>query len=101
VARGTLASLSKGNSLPVEIGRNGATSGKYLTGKLDDMRIWNVVRSSSAVATNFKTQLSGPQLGLVANWHFDEGSGTTAADSAANHDASLNGGATFSSDVHP
>jgi hypothetical protein len=44
----------------------------------------------------------GPQPGLVANWHFDEGSGTTTVDSAGHHhDATLNGGAAFSTDVHP
>jgi hypothetical protein len=43
-----------------------------------------------------------PQAGLIANWHFDAGSGPLAVDSTGNHhDASLIGGATFSTDAHP
>jgi len=91
-----------GNTLPQEIGRNGATTGKYWIGKLDDVRIWNVARKGTDITANYTTQLNGPQPGLVANWHFDEGSGATAADSSGNHhDATLNGGATFSTDIHP
>jgi len=71
-----------GNTLPLEIGRNGPTTGKYWLGKLDDVRIWNVARKGTDITPNYKTQFSGPQPGLVANWHFDDGSGTTAADSS-------------------
>jgi hypothetical protein len=91
-----------GNTLPLEIGRNGPTSGKYWIGKLDDVRIWNVARKGTDIIANYQTQLTGPQPGLVANWHFDEGIGNTAFDSSGNHhEARLNGGATFSTDTHP
>jgi hypothetical protein len=101
VARGKLASLSKGNSLPVQIGRNGAVTGRYLSGKLDDVRLWSRARSGSDIARDYKTQLNGPQPGLVANWHFDDGTGTKAVDSSGNkHDATLSGGASFTTVVH-
>jgi hypothetical protein len=91
-----------GNSLPLEIGRNGPTTGKYWLGKLDDVRIWKVARKGVDITANYRTQLNGPQTGLVANWYFDEDGGTRAADSAgAHHDAFLSGGAIFSTDVHP
>jgi hypothetical protein len=90
-----------GNTLPLEIGRNGPATGKYWLGKLDDVRIWNVARQGTDITATYRTQLTSPQPGLVANWHFDEGSGTTAADSTAGHTATLHGGATFSPDVHP
>jgi hypothetical protein len=43
----------------------------------------------------------GAQPGLVANWHFDDASGITAADSAGKHPAILHGGAKVSTDVRP
>jgi hypothetical protein len=90
------------NSSPLEIGRNGQTTGKYWLGKLADVRIWKVARKGTEITATYTNQLSGPQPGLVANWHFDEGSGTTAFDSSGNqHDATLNGGASYSTDVHP
>jgi len=90
-----------GNALPLEIGRNGPATGKYWSGKLDDLRIWNVARSGADISSSFATELIGSQPGLVANWHFDEASGTVAADSAGHHhDAMLIGGASFAAD-HP
>ncbi|MGH2491036.1 MAG: DUF1735 and LamG domain-containing protein, partial [Candidatus Limnocylindria bacterium] len=71
-------------------------------GKLDDIRIWNVTRTAAQIAASYQTELSSAPAGLVANWKFDEGAGTTAADSAgASQNATLFGGAAWSSDIHP
>ena len=79
-----------GNSLPVEIGRNGPTTGKYWRGKLNDVRIWNVARQGTDITATFNSQLTGPQPGLVANWHFDPASGAKSADNSGNgHSATL------------
>jgi hypothetical protein len=95
------AALSSNNSLPFEMGRNSAAAGKYFMGKLDDLRIWNTTRSGADVAANYKAEFATPPAGLIANWKYDEGTGTTAKDSTPNpDDASLNGGAAFSPD-HP
>lgn len=97
-----LAHTSTGNSLPLEIGRNGATTAKYWMGKLDDVRIYNVARTGADISADYQNQLTGtPPTTLVANWKFDETSGTTSEDFAGPHTATLNGGATFSTDVHP
>jgi len=93
--------LSKGNALPLEIGRNGSGAGKYFQGKLDDVRIWNVVRSATEIAANYRQELASSPTGLIAEWTFNEGNGNTAADRAGNHAAALGGGACFSADVHP
>jgi hypothetical protein len=101
VAEQTLGVLSDGNTVPVGMGRGG-TGGYYFTGKLDDVRIWNTARTGAEVAANMAAEFSSAPAGLIANWKFDEASGTTAADSTAAPDnATLNGGATFSTDVHP
>lgn len=101
VAQGNVAAKSIGNTLPVEIGRNGAATGRIWVGKLDDVRIWNVARTAADISANYKSELTGNQPGLVANWRFNEGTGSRAADSAGSHMATLNGGAVFSSEVHP
>ena len=101
VAQDTLSSTSSGNDLPVEIGRGGS-AGKYWLGKIDDVRIWNVVRTSGQISGSMSSELGSAPAGLIANWKFDEAGGTTAADSAPSPaDAQLHGGATFSTDIHP
>jgi hypothetical protein len=103
VMQGTLSRVtSVGNSRPVSIGRNGAPSGQGLwRGKLDDVRIWNVVRTGAQISANYSAELNGAQAGLVANWKFNEGTGTAAADSTTPaENATLNSGASFSTDVH-
>jgi len=45
---------SVGNALPLEIGRNGPLTGKYWLGKIDDVRIWDVARTGTAVTATFQ-----------------------------------------------
>jgi hypothetical protein len=92
---------SNGNPLPLQIGRNGPRSGKYFTGKLDDVRIWNVARSGAEVAADFNHEFATVPAGLVANWKLDEPSGSVAVDHAGDHDAALSAGASFSPLTHP
>lgn len=43
----------------------------FLSGGIDDVRIWDVARSASEIAAA-RTQHLGPQSGLVGCWRFDE-----------------------------
>src|SRR5262249_34030629 len=63
------AHTTTGNSLPLEIGRNGPTTGKYWLGKLDDIRVWNIARGGTDITATYAAQLTGPQPGLIAEWH--------------------------------
>jgi hypothetical protein len=97
-AQTTLASASAGNTLPLIIGRSG-TGGNYWLGKLDDLRVWNVARTAAEINANYQAELALAPTGLVGNWRFDEGGGTTANDSAgAAQNAALQGGAAYSAD---
>jgi len=101
VVREMLGARSNGNQRPLSIGREG-TTGKYWTGKLDDVRIWNRARTASEIGATYQAQLAGPQPGLVGNWQFDavRASGVLAPDNASTHQAMLVHGADFTCQTH-
>ncbi len=101
VAQGVQPSFTTtGNGLSFQIGRNG-TTGAAWTGKLDDVRVWNVRRSAAQIAANMGNEYIGAPSGLIGNWRFNEASGTSSADFAGQATANLSStGATFSTDVH-
>jgi len=65
----------------LEIGRTGV-HGEYVNGFIDEVCIWNVVRTQEQIQATMNTTLSGTEAGLVAYWNFDNG---TANDLTANH----------------
>lgn len=50
-------------------------------GKIDEMRVWSVIRTPAQILANMKVMLHGNEPGLIAYYKFDEGTGTKAADS--------------------
>jgi hypothetical protein len=105
VGNQTLAGRAgSGNALAVEIGRQGQGShgDKRFLGSIDDVRIWNVARSSSDIQANFRRELAAPVAGLVANWQFNSlTNGVTSNLVASAPGAMLGGAAVLSADVHP
>ena len=99
VGQGAVPPSAVGNGFPLSIGRNG-TTGHYWNGKLDDVRIWSGMRTPAQITANMGNEYIGAPNGLVGNWRFNEGSGTTINDYAGDATATLNGGATFTTDVH-
>ena len=76
-------------STALQIGREGPNWKQY-DGALDEIRLWNVVRTPSQIQTYRTTELSGAEPGLVGYWQFNDGAGATAADSTpGNHTATL------------
>jgi FlaG/FlaF family flagellin (archaellin) len=51
-------------------------------GMLDEVRIWNTVRSASQVQSNMNRTLTGGESNLVAYWNFEEGAGTVVGDAS-------------------
>jgi len=69
---------------------------RWLTGTIDEVRIWNVARSQSQIAATMSKRLSGNEAGLVGYWRLDDGSGTTATDSSpVGNDGQLQGDPTW------
>ncbi|MCD9904656.1 LamG domain-containing protein [Streptomyces sp. MT29] len=74
------------------VGKRGA--GESFEGDIDELRIWNRVRSATDLTEDMNHRLIGNEPGLVAYYRFDEGAGTTAYDQTDN---ALHG--TLSADV--
>jgi serine/threonine protein kinase len=54
-------------------------------GTMDEVRVWDVALSQSAIDDNRNNLLAGDEHGLVGYWRFDEGSGQVAGDSSGNN----------------
>jgi hypothetical protein len=94
------AHSATGNTRPLTIGRNGSR-GRW-RGNLDDVRIWNVVRSEAQIRSAYEEELDDAPAGLVGNWKFNERRGASSADDGGTaQDATLRGGAKRANDVHP
>lgn len=52
--------------------------GYHFTGCLDELRLWNLARSPSQIASNMNRSLSGSESGLVAYWQFENGATNSA-----------------------
>jgi Concanavalin A-like lectin/glucanases superfamily len=72
---------------------------QYLDSKIDDLAVWSTCLSSGDVTT-ISSGGAIPTSGLVAHWPFNDGSGSTAADTSGNgHTITLSGGPTWSTDI--
>ncbi len=60
------------------------TDGNYFTGTLDEMRLWNDVRSQTEIQNNIYSALTGGESNLVGYWRMDESSGTNLQDYSGN-----------------
>lgn len=58
-------------------------------GSMDELRIWSVVRTAQQIRENQHRRLSGSQTGLISYYQFNEGDGTTSADSINGFSATL------------
>jgi hypothetical protein len=90
---GSTASLDA----PSTINFGGNTiDGRFYKGRLDEIRIWNVARTTAAIRSTMAVKLLGNEAGLVGYWRLDEGAGTVASDSSPSHNDGALGGATTS-----
>jgi hypothetical protein len=56
--------------------------GAAFRGYIDEVRIWNTVRTGREIATYMNCSFEGNEYGLVGNWSMNEGSGQWTHDSA-------------------
>ncbi len=91
--------LRTNDTNPVYIARSyqpiTATPNHYVSGMIDEVRIWNDARTAQEIYDNYDIQLSGDQPGLAAYWQMNEDGGTTIGDSYGNYDGTLMGQASW------
>jgi hypothetical protein len=86
------------------IGRNGVgTSGyigeNYFSGQIDEVKVFNSVRTQTQIAADTNTYLASSTTGLTAEYDFNEGasgSGSVYDRTTNNNDLTIYGAATFS-----
>ena len=67
--------------------------GRYLTGQMDETRIWNVVRSPADIQDAMHRELTGSESGLAAYYKFNQASGTLLIDvTGKGHEGTLMNG---------
>jgi len=55
------------------------TGENYYTGLMDEIRLWNVKRTSTEILNNYNRRVSPTTPGLVSYWQCNEGTGATVA----------------------
>ncbi len=64
-------------------------SGESLNGKLDEIRLWNVARTTQQIRENMHLTLDGTETGLVSYWQLNEGTGTTVNDPISGNNGTM------------
>ena len=74
---------------PLCIGQNNTV--EYFQGSIDEVRIWNDIRTEAEIRQNIYRELPDPasESNLVAYYQFNETSGTTLSDSKGSTDGTL------------
>ncbi|MBT3501187.1 MAG: LamG domain-containing protein, partial [Candidatus Marinimicrobia bacterium] len=69
----------------VAIGENLQNTGRYVDGKIDEVRIWNDARTQAEIQANMYTELTGSESNLVAYYNMNGGRGTSLMDLTTNN----------------
>ena len=72
---------------------NGTAAG-YFQGRLDEARVWNVVRTQAEIRSTINSELTS-STGLIGRWSMNEGSGTTINSSVGTFPGTLTNGPTW------
>ena len=62
-----------GQTLVIGAVKEGATAQEYFNGAIDEVRIWNTIRTPQQINENMNISLSGIQTGLVGLFTFNQG----------------------------
>jgi len=69
----------------LNIGRRKMFDEFYFVGIIDEVRVWNLVRTPEQIAASYNSHLSGAESGLVSYFDFDEGVGNTLVSPVGNN----------------
>ncbi len=91
-AAGTVAT----NNASLAIGARMDGTTYYFDGLIDDVRVWNIVRTSDEIKVNRKIELLGTETGLVGYWQLNN---DLLDKTSNNNDLTNNNSAVFSTDI--
>ncbi|MBU1116305.1 MAG: T9SS type A sorting domain-containing protein [Bacteroidetes bacterium] len=74
--------LYNNDTTNISLGNDTKFLGDY-KGSLDELKLWNLIRTNSEIAENIKNSLTGDEDGLIGYWQMDEGKGLEFADFTA------------------
>ncbi len=73
----------------------------YFDGMIDEIRLWNVIRSEVQIKASKEISLNGDETGLIGYWPIDNGSGSAIADLSSNSNNGTINGATWITEDSP
>ena len=79
-------SIDTADTGTVQIGQD--QHNRYFAGDIDDVRIWDDVRSQAEIEANMSSRLNGDEANLTAYYHFENGDASDA--SGNNYNGALN-----------
>ena len=88
-----LANTPNFNDLNWRIGAVQGLANFQLTGKIQDVRIWNIEREASDILADYNSQLSGNEFGLIGYYQLNEGAGSVVNSTAKSVDGIASSGA--------
>ena len=88
----------KDQSEPFQIGRLTTTSGEYFDGKMDEVRVWDDVRTATEISDNYGKRISSSSSNLQGYWQLDN---DLTDETSNSNDLSSSGGSVFSTDIPP
>jgi len=86
---------SGSNLLSIGANIQGGGPEQYFNGNIDEVRVWNTIRTGVQINANYNIRLTGSESGLVAYYPFEtlSSGGRTAAGSRTNSSSRTNSGA--------
>ncbi len=86
---------------PLQFGTTEAANEQFFSGRIDEVRIWDVARTETEVEDHYRQELAGNEDGLLAYFRFNETPGTSVSRAAAERPktVALNGDADFASSL--
>jgi len=79
---GSTAATTSGINMYIGQGGSGI---EYFTGKIDEVRMWNDIRTDAEIKKFYSEEVDSGSANLVGYWKLDEGSGSTTADETTNN----------------
>lgn len=79
-----------------KVGSQGSTPAGFFDGRVDDIRVWNDIRTATEILDNYLKELQGNESGLVGYWKFNN---NYLDETSNNNDLTASGSPVFIADT--